>query len=183
MRALLQILPHMYVELGKIVGIWGVKGWIKLHSYTRNRVDIANYPRWWLQAKGGQASPLEFQLLDCREQGQGIVAHLDGINDRDQAQALIGRVILIAEQDLAKLPEGEFYWQQLIGLNASNLQGESMGKVESILETGANDVLVLSREGETGIEEVLIPYVPQVVKKVDLAQGTMIVDWDLGYLA
>ena len=173
----------MYVELGKVVGIWGVKGWIKLHSYARNRADIANYPRWWLQAKAGEGSPLEFQVLNCREQGQGIVAQLDGINDCDQAQALIGQVILIAEQDLAELPEAEFYWQQLIGLEASNLQGESMGKVESILETGANDVLVLNRDGEAGVEEVLIPYVPQVVKKIDLERGTMMVDWDLSYLA
>jgi len=172
----------MYVELGKVVGIWGVKGWIKLHSYTRDRVDIANYPRWWLQPKAAKGSPLEFQVLKCREQGQGIVAQLDGVNDGDEAQALIGRVILIAEQDLAELPEGEFYWQQLVGLEASNLQGESMGKVETILETGANDVLVLKRDGESGIEEVLIPYVPHVVKKIDLAQGTMVVDWDLAYL-
>ncbi|MBT8113807.1 MAG: ribosome maturation factor RimM, partial [Arenicella sp.] len=118
-----------------------------------------------------------------REQGQGIVAQLEGIDNRDQAQALIGQRILIDEDDLPELPEGEYYWQQLIGLEASNLQGEPMGRIDSILETGANDVLVLNRQVESGVEEVLIPYVPQVVKKVDLVQGTMLVDWDLSYLA
>lgn len=172
----------MYIELGKIVGLWGVRGWIKLHSYTRSRADIAQYKRWFLQSDVEQGGPVEYGVADCREQGQGIVAQLNGVNDRDQAESLIGQHILIDESDLLELPEGEFYWRQLIGLEACNLTGEPMGRIESILETGANDVLVLNRPVGSGVEEVLIPYIPQVVKQVDLVQGTMLVDWDLSYL-
>lgn len=171
----------MYIELGKVVGVWGVKGWIKLHSYTRHRADIGNYPSWWLQKKS-EAAPVNFQVLNCREQGAGIVAQLEGICDRDQAMALNGHKIMIDESDLPELPEGEYYWQQLIGLRACNLQDEPMGTIESIMETGANDVLVLKRQSGEQEQEILIPYTDQVVRSIDLEQGTMTVDWDLGYL-
>ena len=166
----------MYIELGKVVGIWGVKGWIKLHSYSRNRIDIANYQNWWLQQK--KDDPVSFEVLNCREQGQGIAAQLKGINDPDQAMALNGQRILIKETDLPELPEGEFYWQQLIGLLVSNAHQE-IGKISSILETGANDVLVIKQVDSS---EVLIPYINDVVKQVDLEKGTMQVDWDPAFL-
>ena len=174
----------MYIELGKVVGVWGVKGWIKLHSYTRHREDIGDYATWWLQSKESD-DPVPYKILNCRQQGQGIAAQIEGINDRDQAQALNGQIILVDKNDLPSLPAGEFYWQQLIGLTASNLAGEDMGQVDSILETGANDVLVLNRQledAEQDTQEVLIPYVDEVVKSVDLEQGTITVDWDLSYL-
>ncbi|MBX2848541.1 MAG: ribosome maturation factor RimM [Acidiferrobacterales bacterium] len=167
----------MYIELGKVVGVWGVKGWIKLHSYSRNRIDIANYQNWWLQKK--KDDPVLFEQLNCREQGQGIVAQLKGINDPDQGMALNGHRILIKETDLPKLPEGEYYWRQLIGLLVSNAEQE-IGEIASILETGANDVLVIKRGDKS---EVLIPYINNdVVKKVDIEKGTMLVDWDPSYL-
>lgn len=174
----------MYVELGKIVGVWGVRGWVKLHSYTRHREDISNYTTWWLQSKQSD-KPVSYKILNCRQQGQGIVAQIEGLNDREQAQALNGQIILVDKKDLPRLPNGQFYWQQLIGLTAKNLEGEDMGQVESILETGANDVLVLERQladAEQDTQEVLIPYVDEVVKNVDLENGTMTVDWDLSYL-
>lgn len=166
----------MYIELGKVVGVWGVKGWIKLHSYTRNRIGIADYPNWWLQNK--QGDPVLFEVLNCREQGPGIVAQLKGINDPDQGMALNGHRILVKETDLPKLPEGEFYWRELIGLLVSNAEQE-IGKVSSILETGANDVLIIKREDKS---EVLIPYINEVVINVDIEKGTMLVDWDPAYL-
>ena len=104
----------MYIELGKVVGTWGVKGWIKLHSYSRNRIDIANYSNWWLQNK--KDDPVLFEVLNCREQGQGIAAQLKGVDDPDQAMTLNGQRILVKETDLPKLPEGEYYWQQLLSL-------------------------------------------------------------------
>ncbi len=163
----------MYIELGKIVGVWGVKGWVKLHSYSRNRIDIANYSNWWLQKKNDD--PVLFKVLNCREQGQGVAAQLNGINDPDQAMMLNGHRILVKETDLPKLPEGEYYWQQLIGLMVSNTEQE-IGKISSILETGANDVLIINRQDNS---EVLIPYINNdVVKNIDTEKGTMLVDWD-----
>ncbi|MFT5609636.1 MAG: 16S rRNA processing protein RimM [Polaribacter sp.] len=144
----------MEVELGKIVGVWGVKGWIKLHSFTRNRVDIAQYKTWWLQpanlkrsageaAKGVEEQFISVKVLSCREQGKGVVAQIEGVNDPDQAIALNGHSIWVKQADLPALPTGQFYWQQLIGLRVSNTMSQDLGVIESVLETGANDVLVI----------------------------------------
>ena len=172
----------MYIELGKVVGAWGVKGWIKLHSYTRQRTDIANYRHWWLQPDNKNTDPVAYEVLDCREQGRGIVAQLVGVTDRDQALALNGQQILIDEHDLPELPEGEYYWHQLIGLEVCNRQDEMLGRVESIIETGANDVLVLKKQGGGKQDDILVPYTKQVVISVNLQAGSMIVDWDPAFL-
>ena len=96
----------MYVELGKIVGVWGVKGWVKLHSYTRNRADIAQYSTWYLQEPRKKGDPVAIDVLNCREQGQGIVAQFDGLTDRDQAMAMSGQRIFVKQSDLPALDEG-----------------------------------------------------------------------------
>ena len=177
----------MYVELGKIVGVWGVKGWIKLHSYTRNRADIASYPIWWLQVtKESGSFPVDDEsvavdVLNCREQGPGVVAQIKGVDNRDQAAALIGQRILVRDVDLPVLPKGEYYWQQLIGLAVSDAQQSMIGRVASIIETGANDVLVVESD-ESGTEDVLVPYTDEVVKDINIKAGTMVVDWDADFL-
>ena len=172
----------MYIELGKVVGVWGVKGWIKLHSYTRNRVDIADYSKWWFSDhKSSQKNSdnlMQIEVLNCREQGQGIVAQLAGINDRDHALSLNGYRIFVKETDLPALPDKQFYWHQLIGLKVSNVD-EEIGFIDSIFETGANDVLVIKKPDTA---DVLIPYIDDVVLQVDLTQGTMLVDWDPAFL-
>lgn len=172
------------VELGKIVGVWGVKGWVKLHSYTRERADIALYKDWLLT--DGRQTPETFKVTECRVQGQGVVAKLEGIDDRNQAELLIGRKILVAQQDLPALPEGEFYWSQLIGLDVVGKGGDRIGTLDSIIETGANDVLVVKQVATTDEQserpDVLIPYLSEVVLEVDLQEKTMLVDWDPAYL-
>lgn len=184
----------MNIELGKIVGVWGVKGWIKLHSYTRNRADISQYKTWYLanpnslqrSELAGSASNMNadnltaYTVLSCRQQGPGVIAQLKGVHDRDQAMALNGCRIMVKQTDLPILPEGEYYWQQLIGLTVSNEQ-MPIGTISSILETGANDVLVCQL-AEQGKADVLVPYTKDVVLEVDLMRGTMLVDWDPAYL-
>lgn len=182
----------MYVELGKIVGVWGVKGWVKLHSYTRQRSDISQYETWFLSRhKKGPEHDSGFRqisVLQCREQAKGIVAQLQNVDDRDKAAAMSGFGIWVKQSDLPDLPEGEFYWQQLIGLVVSCKDGVSnketeIGTVQSILETGANDVLVCKQSSHKASDgeklvDVLIPYTDDVVLDIDIAAGTMMVDWD-----
>lgn len=170
----------MYVELGKIVGVWGVKGWVKLHSYTRNRSDISQYKTWYLEASRKPSDVTAIEVLNCRVQGQGMVAQLVGVSDRSQAQAMIGNVISVKKSDLPSLPQGEYYWQQLIGLSVLNADRE-IGRLDSILETGANDVLVVKQLAPDQ-PDVLIPYIDEAVLEIDLDQGSMTVDWDPGYL-
>jgi 16S rRNA processing protein RimM len=170
----------VYVELGKLVGVWGVKGWVKLHSYTRNRADISQYKTWYLQKPGSKGDPTPIAVLNCREQGQGMVVQFDDVNDRDQAMAMSGQMIFVKQSDLPKLPKGEFYWQQLIGLTVKN-ETVTIGKVSSILETGANDVLVCKNANE-GKADVLIPYNNDVVLDIELEAGTILVDWDPDFL-
>ena len=166
------------VELGYIAGVWGVRGWVKVFSYTRNKIEIGDYPHWLIAPKKDKRQAKQYKVLNCRMQGPGIVAQLEGLNDRDQAKILTGSIIYINQSDLPKLPENEYYWHQLIGLQAQSISGEKLGEVTSILETGANDVLVV-RQGEA---EVLIPYIPNVVKKVDIEQNLIEVEWDSSYL-
>lgn len=166
------------LELGNIAGIWGVRGWVKVFSYTRNRVEIGEYQHWLIAPKSNIRQIQQYKVLNCREQGQGIVAQLDGVTDRDQAKMLIGSIIYINQADLPVLPRKEYYWHQLIGLEAQSINGENLGEVASMLETGANDVLVI-KQGET---EMLIPYMPEVVKKVDLEKNLIEVEWDNSYL-
>ena len=189
----------MYVQLGKIVGVWGVKGWVKLHSFTRDREDIAAYSHWYLTdvtrdgtvRTDSDAKVSMVNVLSCRQQGQGVVAQLKDIDDRDQASALTGKAILVKASDLPKLADNEYYWHELIGLDVVNTEG-LIGYVNSMLETGANDVLVITAvpatdaqvnsQLEEKTQDILVPYVPEVVQAVDLDKKQIVVDWDLSYL-
>ena len=169
-----------FIELGKVVGVWGVKGWIKLHSYSRERIGIADYATWYLSAPKASSQKIPYKVLNCRTQGQGIVAQFETINDRDAAVNLNGYKIWVAVQDLPNLEEGEFYWHQLIGLEVKN-KDNLIGWVKSVMETGANDVLVC-RSVQQDKEEILIPYTKDRVLSIDLEKAEMVVDWDPDYL-
>jgi len=162
--------PDGLVILGHISGLYGVKGWLKVYSDTRPHEDILGYSPWLLKTtKGWQ----EYPLKAGRPHGKGIVAQLAGVTDRDQAGLLIGAEIAIRQEQLPALATGEFYWIQLEGLQVENLTGVSLGTISHLFETGANDVMVVE-----GDRQRLIPYIDSVVKKVDLAQGIIRVDWD-----
>jgi 16S rRNA processing protein RimM len=161
--------------VGKLSGVYGVKGWVKVYSFTQPRDNILRYNPWLLQVDGEWRS---VRLEDGRAQGKGIVARLEGISDRDQALALRDVEIAIDRSQLESLESGEYYWSDLIGLSVENLRAEPLGRVESLLETGVDDVLVIR-----GDKERLVPFVqPDIVKSVDLAAGLITVDWELDYL-
>ena len=155
------------LTVGRIVGLHGVDGWVKLESYTEPRLRIFAYRPWRV---GGR----EIAGARGHEQGKGMVAKLPGCDDRDAAAALIGTEIQVLRSALPKPKRGEFYWADLEGLDVVTADGTPLGKVSHLFATGANDVLVVSGERER-----LIPYVTgQFVKEVDLQAGRITVDWD-----
>ena len=163
--------------IGRITSVFGVKGWLKVFSYTDPKEGILNYPEWTLDLDGKR---IPAKLEEGRRQGQGIVVRLKGINDRDLARTYCGAEVRVSTAELPALPEGEFYWFQLEGLDVYTVDDECLGKVHHLMETGSNDVLVVqATAGSIDQRERLIPYLPgEVVQNVDLDSKRMVVDWD-----
>jgi len=159
-----------YIHLGEISGVFGVKGWVKVFSHTAPRENIVSYKQWQL---GSDDDKQSVKVLNGRRQGKGIVAHLEGVDYPDQARKLIGTEIYIYRNQLVKLKKGEYYWSDLEGLAVETTTGVDLGKVAWLFETGNNDVLVVE-----GDQERYIPYIDDVVVRVDLQTAQMVVDWD-----
>lgn len=163
--------------IGRITSVFGVKGWLKVYSYTDPVDGILDYSEWTV-VRDGKRTPV--RLEEGRRHGPGIVVSLRGVADRDQARLLCGADVVVPVDALPPLPEGEYYWFQLEGLRVETVDGEDLGIVRHLMETGSNDVLVVSAS-TTSIDqrERLIPYLPdQVVKSVNLSAGLLTVDWD-----
>ncbi len=159
------------VILGRIVGLFGVRGWVKVYSYTEPKEAVFDY-RDWLVGSGGDWR--RFGLVEGRRHGKGIVVHLEGIDDRDDAAELLGSDIGVDRDALPEAEEGHYYWADLEGLTVLHTDGTELGKVAYLMATGANDVLVVD-----GPVERLIPFVPgTVILDVDLAEGVIRVDWE-----
>lgn len=164
--------PEQPVILGKITGLFGVRGWVKVFSHTEPRSNIVQYTPWLVRQRGGDWKSLA--VVNGKAHGKGVVAQLEGIDDRDQAALLLGAEIAIPRRQLPAAAEGEYYWADLVGLEVYTTSGVDLGKVDSMLETGANDVLVVKGERER-----LIPFLqPDVVTQVDMPAGRILVDWD-----
>lgn len=162
------------VLLGRIVGVHGVRGEVKIESFTEPRLRIFDYQPWLLERNAGVVE--EVRDVRGRAQGKGVIAALVGVSDRDRAASLIGTNIFVARAALPPAAEGEVYQSDLEGLEVVNLQGVSLGRVSHLFETGANPVLVARREDG---RERLIPYVPEMyVQSVDLDGRRIVVDWD-----
>lgn len=159
------------VVLGRVSGLFGVCGWVKVYSHTEPRENIATYRRWYLQ-RDGDWQPVRVE--QGRRHGKGVVVKLAGVEDRDQAAALIGCDIAIERDQLPPLPPGEYYWTDLEGLRVVTLEGTELGRVSHLFATGANDVMVVKNDRER-----MLPFVqPDVIRRVDLEQGLIEVDWD-----
>ncbi len=159
------------VTLGRINGHFGVKGWVKVYSDTQPKEQIVKYSPWWLK-RGKEWSTIK--VLEGKVHGKTVIARLEGIDSRELAEPLMGAEIAINRDQMQPAAEGEYYWLDLIGLRVENLAGIELGEVRSLMETGANDVLVVRGERER-----LIPFVQgQFIKEVDLENGKIRVDWD-----
>lgn len=163
--------------LGKITTAFGIKGWVKVHSYTDPMTNLLEYPTWHIFVDGQWK---EFKVLQGKPQGKGLVASLNGINDRDLALALSQSEIGVPEAQLPELEEDEHYWFQLIGLKVVNTEDVLLGQVKELYDSGGgNEVLAIQPcEGSVDKQQRLMPFVEQYVLEVDLDAGLVQVDWD-----
>lgn len=159
--------------MGRVAAPYAVKGWVKVQPFTEYLDSLLDYPVWFLGKATGW-SP--YQVVEARVHGAALVANLDGVSDRDQAQALAGLEVAVPREEMPEAEEGEYYWDDLIGMEVVNLAGESLGQVEGLLETGAHDVMRVQGERER-----LIPFTEPIVRSVDEDAGRILVDWGLDY--
>lgn len=160
-----------YIIVGKVGSAYGVKGWVKVLSYTEWTATILDYSPWYIENNAGWQ---RIVFTEGREHGKGIIVHFDGIDSPEKARLLSGKNIAILRSQLPALKKDEFYWSDLEGLTVVNQEGITLGKVIYLIATGSNDVLVVKGE-----KEIAIPYLPDVVLDVDLTTRTITVNWEL----
>jgi 16S rRNA processing protein RimM len=157
------------VQIGHVSGVHGIKGWVKIYSLTDPREAIFEYQPWLLGK-----SREEIRIAQGKKHGKHLVALLENLNDRDQAENLVNRPIAVYRDQFPELPDDEFYWTDLLGLSVRLVNGTELGTIDKMLATGAHDVMVVQGERER-----LIPFVrEQYVKSVNLGDGIVVVDWD-----
>ena len=163
-----------WVILGRVSGVFGVKGWLKVQSYTEPRDNIVGFGAWTLRMNGVDHA---FDVEEGHSHAGSVVAKLHGLDDRDKARDWVGADIVVQREQLPKIAAGELYWTDLEGLEVRTTTGTVLGTVDHLLATGGNDVLVLDSS-----PRLLIPFVAgDVVKEVDLKAGLIVVDWSPDY--
>jgi len=163
-----------WVILGRVSGVFGVKGWLKVQSYTEPRDNIVGFGAWTLRMNGVDHA---FDVEEGHSHAGSVVAKLHGLDDRDRARDWVGADIVVPREQLPKIAAGELYWTDLEGLEVRTTTGTVLGTVDHLLATGGNDVLVLDSS-----PRLLIPFVAgDVVKEVDLKAGLIVVDWSPDY--
>ncbi len=189
-----QAWPEDAIEVGRILDAWGVKGWIKVQAYSNDAQALFSSRRWFLQppeenkplmAKPKTALPQLLKILAVRDHGEGIVANVQGVTDRNGAEALRGARIFVSRSTFPTADPNEYYWVDLIGLNVVNRQGETLGEVIGLIDTGPHSVLRIVPPGLVAPvkpdQEKLVPFVAAFVDDVDLEQRLITVDWGLDY--
>jgi len=175
--------PEDAVEVGRILGAWGIKGAIKVKPLSSDPQALFSSKRWYVEPselKPGHLVPALLRVVTAREQGDGVVATVQEVADRDVAQALAGARIFVPRASFPTPDDDEFYWVDLIGLDAVNLDGTRLGQIIGLIETGPHCVLRIAA-GPADAEELLIPFVDAYVGQVDLAGRQVHVDWQTDY--
>ena len=162
--------PPKWVTLGHVSGVFGVKGWLKVRSYTVPPGNIVAFAAWTLVQRTTTAT---FEVEAGREHGNGVVAKLRGLNDRDRAAEWVGAEVRVERERLPALAPGEFYWVDLEGLEVRTMAGAVLGRVTGLTATPGHDLLMIG-----GAPERLIPFVMgQTIRAVDIEAGVIVVDW------
>lgn len=167
-------LPLQLIAMARVVGPWGVKGWIKLVPHTSETDMLRQHPIWWLGRNGDWR---EVRILDSELKGNHLVAQIDGIVVPEEAVKLKGMDVALPRSALPASGENEFYKVDLVGLDVVNEQGDALGRVVELYSNGAHDVLRVEAAGR----ERLIPFVPAVVRQVDMAGRAIHVAWGLDW--
>ena len=149
---------------------YGVKGWVKINSYTDPISNILNYSSWFLNHQGEWVS---VAVDEVKTHGNGLIAKLAGIDDPETAKQYTNDPIAVPHDLLPELPSDEYYWDDLVGLNVTTSSGVTLGQIIEVRNTGANDVLIIE-----GDKRHLVPFIDHVIQSVDLHKRAMIVDWD-----
>jgi len=175
--------PPAQFAIGRITATYGLKGWVKVYSYTDPIEQIGDYQPWLVRKVGSRNALQAFEFEQIKRHGKGIIVLPADATDCDQAQAWVGYEIWSDQGQMPELDEGEYYWHQLQGLQVINAAEENLGCIDHLLETGANDVMVVKPNKDSiDDRERLIPYVEeQVVRNVDIQAGKMWVDWAADY--
>ncbi len=161
--------------MGRVVAPYGVKGWVRIEPYSAEPDSLKAYPAWWLGRNGDWR---ELKVAECvLQHGASLVARLEGCVERDAALALKGSEIAVEREALPQNANNEFYWADLVGLKVVNVKDEELGVVAELFEHGAHPVMRIV----AGTTERLLPFVEQVVRQVDMAQGRIRVEWELDW--
>jgi 16S rRNA processing protein RimM len=165
-----------FVKVGTFASPFGVHGWIKINSATSPIDSIINYLPWHIETNNGWQA---MSVKEAKRNGDSIIALVEGYETREKAATLTNSVIGVNREQLPETNEGEVYWADLEGLTVINKEGTTLGKVDHLFETGANDIMVV-----VGEQRHLLPYImDSVILKVDLEQQQILVDWDENFLA
>lgn len=164
---------------------WGIKGWVKIQSYSGHGEALFGAKRWFARSSGPKPGQRELKISSVREHGEGIVAKIEGVDDRNGAEALRGWELHLSRADFPQAGEGEYYWVDLIGLKVVNREAQVLGRVIGLIDTGPHAVFRIAPEGATlpikPDQERLIPFVAAFVDEVDLTARQIKVDWGLDY--
>lgn len=177
--------PEDLLPVGKILDAWGIKGGLKVQAYSADAGALFSAKRWYLKSTGPKAAQLILAVKSVREQGEGIVATAEGVDDRNAAEALRGHEIHIPRSEFPRTPDGEYYWVDLIGLDVVNRESQALGRVIGLIDTGPHAVLRILPPGveepAKPDQERLIPFVGKFIDDVNLEAKRITVDWGLDF--
>jgi 16S rRNA processing protein RimM len=186
-------LPDDAVELGRILDAWGIKGWVRIQPHSADTSALFESSQWFLQppearfARGFSvfAGPVQARVAEIKAHSDGIVARLEGVDDRNGAEALKGVRISVPRSAFPAAAEGEYYWVDLIGLDVVNREGVHLGVVRDLMPTGPTSVLVMeyteSVDGTEKTAERMVPFVAAYIDDVDLKARRITADWQTDY--
>ena len=181
--------PEGLIELGRLAGPWGVKGWTKVVPYSQDADVLLRASQWYLRPPEGRFGRgfsafdgvVSVDVAQCKPHGDGLVALIQGSSDRDVVAAIKGASVWVPRREFPPPADGEYYWVDLLGLEVVNRQGVLLGQVVDLMSTGPHAVLVLKDAVAGEAPERLIPFVPQYVDDVDLIDQRILVDWQTDY--